>query len=167
MNQQAMSSVEWLRTIPAVGSSLRVPGTYDLDLDLEPDPFANQQAAGLENLVPGDVPILALDLGRGREASPLAGHGVVPPTEELHIERHGPGDVPDREVAHELEGGTAYRSQLGTLEPDLGEPFDSEEVVALQVVVAHLHAGLDAGYVDLHFGVGILGLLRDLDRAGE
>src|SRR5207249_8287911 len=74
-----------------------------LDLDLEVDLLAHQEAARLDRHVPGHPPVLAIDRRlrrRGEHRLPLH---VRPPPEELPREGDRPGDVLDREVAVQLE----------------------------------------------------------------
>src|SRR5439155_22974757 len=74
-----------------------------LNLDLEVDLLAHQEAARLDRHVPGHPPVLAVDRRpRGRGEHRLPFH-VGSPSEELPGERDRSGDVLDREVAVELE----------------------------------------------------------------
>src|SRR5881227_474562 len=75
-----------------------------LDVELDAHALADEEAARLQGLVPRQAPVLAVDLGAGREAEPLVaprrGLGAV----ELHIEHDRPGHALDREVAGDDPG---------------------------------------------------------------
>src|SRR5581483_3797980 len=129
--------------------------------------LAHDDAAGLERLVPAEAEVLPVDLGLGREADPEPAPGVGGAALEGQLERDGPGDALDREVA--LDGvaalaGVADRPALvGHGRPGLGV----EEVAGAEVAVALLVAGVDAGRADRDRDRGFIGVLADLDGAGH
>src|SRR2546430_9329313 len=90
----------------SVRSGLSTTHEMRLDLDLDVDLLAHQEAARLDRHVPGDPPVLAIDGRlRGRREHRLPLH-VRPPPEELPRESDRPRDVFDREFAVELERHT-------------------------------------------------------------
>src|SRR5439155_18982018 len=87
-----------------------------LDLDLEVDLLAYQEAARLDRHVPGHPPVLAVDRRpRGSGEHRLALHVRSPP-QELPREGDRLRDALDREVAVELEGRPTRRPDGGALE---------------------------------------------------
>jgi len=63
----------------------RLPHGLDLDLDL--DPLAHPHAAGLEDLVPGETEVLAVDGGLRREAGAQVAPGVPRLPGALDVEK--------------------------------------------------------------------------------
>src|SRR5687768_3568865 len=117
------------------------------DLELERDLVADQDAAGLERGVPGDAPVLAVDDDRALEADALVAERVGGRALEGEVDRDGAGDALDGEVALDPHHVVAHQRDGGRREGDLRVGGDVEEVVAAQVAVALLVAGVDA--VDL------------------
>src|SRR6266567_8031905 len=74
-----------------------------LDLQLDRDLLSDEHTAGLERLVPGDAPVLAVDLGLGRESRFLVPERVGHEPEVAHPERHRASHATDREVAVQAE----------------------------------------------------------------
>jgi hypothetical protein len=91
--------------------------------------------------------------------------GLCPrtPSEELGVQDDLAGDVPDRQVADELERVAAGRTNLAAAEHQFGVVLDVEEVTAAQVVVPHVGLRLDAPGVDLDLHEGILEPVPDHD----
>ena len=72
-------------------------------LDLDRDLLADEHAAALEHLVPGEPEVFAVDLRRRREptpgVSPWVGNGAL----ECDLKLYGLGDVANRELAVDVE----------------------------------------------------------------
>src|SRR5438552_9322752 len=95
--------------------------------ELDADLLADDHAAGLERLVPGQAPVLPVQLGRGREA-----HSVLPPRRsrgplEVDSEGDGPGHVPNGQVSLYLPGVRALRLDPGAAELDERELLGVDE----------------------------------------
>src|SRR5690606_11864550 len=106
--------------------------------------------AGLEDLVPLETEVAAVERRRRREGNPLVPPRVLGLTAVLGVEDHLAGDVPDRERAVDAVAVTAGLLHLGALEPKLGEALHVQEVRRPQVIVAVGYAGIDAAAVDRH-----------------
>src|SRR5688500_930516 len=82
------------------------------------------------------------------------------------MERDRPGDITDREVTVQLEVRSTRVTDRGAPERDDRPLLHVEEIVALEMLVPLLRAGLDAGGLDLDLGVRLLGIVRAVDPAG-
>src|SRR5690606_22162929 len=124
-----------------------------LCVDAELDVFRDEQAAGLEHLVPGQSPLgavdLALGLGSETRVAPRVGHGPG------HFCREGDGvrGASDREVTPDLQV-VAVAGYGGRLEGDVGVVVRVEEVGAAEVRVTIRRAGGDARDIDLRQDAG-------------
>src|SRR5437867_3394196 len=87
-----------------------------LDLDLDVDLLAHEEAAGLDHHVPGHPPVLAIDARLCRCGEHRLAFHVRSPSEELAGQSDGPRDVFDRQIAVELERRPARRPHGGALE---------------------------------------------------
>src|SRR3712207_6016381 len=74
-----------------------------LELDLDVDPLAHEPATGLDRDVPGHVPVLALDRGRGSRGEHRLPERASAHAEVLALQGDGPGHAADRQIAVELE----------------------------------------------------------------
>src|SRR6266540_219900 len=138
-----------------------------LDLDLEVDLLAHQEAARLDGHVPGHPPVLAVDRRPRRRGEHRLRFHIRPPSEELSREGDGPRDVLDREVAVELERGAPRRPHGGARERQHRVLLGLEEVAAHQVLVALFGVRRDALGLHLDLDARILRRVADLDRSGE
>src|SRR5438093_11619248 len=87
-----------------------------LDLDLDVDLFAHEEAARLDHHVPGHPPVLAIDPRLRRGGQHWIPLHVRPPPEELGRKGDGPRDVFDRQIAVELEPHPARQPHGRALE---------------------------------------------------
>src|SRR5918999_3558661 len=79
-----------------------------LGLDLQADRLGEQETARLQGSVPGQSPVLAVDLGHDTgEADALVAPGVDGPAEELDVDGDRAGVAADGEVAVDLPLGLA------------------------------------------------------------
>src|SRR3954462_2274511 len=148
-----MSTVVSRRRSRAVGSG-RLPAV-DLRLDLDLDRLADEHAAGLEGLVPGEAERLAVELGWGREAARVGAPRGGGDAFDDRIEHHGPGHPVHGQVSLEDEPVALVVTDLRAGEGDLGELLGVEEVGAAQVLVALRVTGRDAGGVDRDLDAGL------------
>src|SRR5579862_2430805 len=77
-----------------------------LDLDRYPDFVADRDAARFEHLVPGQAPLLAVDLRVHRERRALVAPGVLRGPGELPAQRHRPGGAANGQVAGDRHVGS-------------------------------------------------------------
>ena len=120
-----------------------------LDVDLDVDVLADEDAAGLERLVPLQPEVPAIDPRLRREGHALVAPGVLAAAELFDVELHGLGHPVDRQVAGHgvllLAGLLDLRALVRQLRVLLGV----EEVGRLEVPVALRLARVDARDVDL------------------
>src|SRR5690349_24474545 len=83
----------------------RVLGLHRLHVDVDLDLVAHEHPTGLEGGIPGEPPLAAVDLRVGAEAHALAAPGILPASLVGDVEGDFLRDVPDREVADDLELG--------------------------------------------------------------
>src|SRR5687767_11068540 len=102
-------------------------GPDHLDLEVDADLLADEQAAALEDLVPGQPEGLAVQLGAGREGGPAAAPGVVLEPLEADVEGHRAAGPPDGQVAVDLPAA-AVPGHPGAAEVDGGVGGDVEEI---------------------------------------
>ena len=140
---------------------------HGLDLDLDLDLLADEQAAGLESLVPGKPERLAVDLGGGREADTLAAPQVGDDTHEFRVEGHLTRDPVDGEIALQRPLWSRDVTEPSRLEVDGRKLVDLQEVGRLQVVVARLLASRYRGRLDARRGLGLHGIVADLECGRE
>jgi hypothetical protein len=74
------------------------------DVEVEGDLVADHDAAGVQGGVPGDAPVLAVDLGLALEPDPVVAERVGGRAGVLEVERDRLGDAPDGQVARDQEG---------------------------------------------------------------
>src|SRR4029450_3914293 len=119
--------------------------------------------------VPGQAPVLAVDLGdHAREADPLVAPGVDGPAEELEVHGHRAGDAPDGQLAVDLPLGLAVPGpDPGAAEADGGVLVGAEEVVGPQVAVTGGVPAVDGGGVELDLQGRRLGYLGDGGDAAD
>ena len=115
-----------------------------------------------------DAEILAIDLGGGGRAAARAVHHLNGLGGAGYLEGGFFGDAVDGEVAGHFGGAVAGADDSCGLKSDGGVFGDIEEMIALEVVVAALHAGVDGGDLDrgVHGGFGDV-LVVELHRAGN
>src|SRR5439155_841072 len=151
------------------GSAARGGLLRRLDVDRDRHLVADGDAARLEDLVPGEAEVLAVDRGGGLRA----GAGVAPRVLDLgrgalDVEAHLARDAVEGEVADHLEVTWGARLDLLRHEHDRRVPDDVEEVGALQMRVALFDAGVDAGGVDGGLDLGAREvLLLHLNRPAQ
>src|SRR5581483_4676619 len=139
-----------------------------LDVDLEVDFVADQEAARLERGVPVQAELLAVDLAADLEARHLLAPRVLAAPEQGRVEHDGARHAADRQVA--VDPG---RVGAGRLDPCAGEGdrrilLDVEEVGRSQVAVALLLARVDRRRVHLDLDRGLRRVrLVEHDRAGD
>src|SRR2546423_3656475 len=142
-----------------------LPDRFGLDLD--GDLLADDDAAGLEGLVPGEAEALPVELGLGREPDAHAAPGIGGTALERQLERHRPGDALDGEVALDHVVALPRLPHRPALVGHGRPGLDVEEVAGAKVTVALLVAGVDAAGLDGDGDRRLEGVLGDLDRAGE
>lgn len=140
----------------------RSGGRVGLALDLDLDLLADQDAAGLQRLVPGQAELLAVDLGRDREAPDVLAPRVGAGAAVLDGELDRLGDVADGEVTDEGELVTGVADDAGAAEGQRGELLRGEEVFAAQVGVAVRGTGGDALGLDRDLRGGVQGFSATL-----
>src|SRR5450756_1355583 len=118
-------------------SSVRLK--HRLDLDAELDLLADQPATGLERLVPGEAPVLAVDLRLGGKESALTAEWVAHLPVVLGLQRDGPGDSTDREIAADPPVVAVVVLHTRARERQLRIRVDLEEVRAAQMIVCLLY----------------------------
>src|SRR5690606_6656083 len=129
------------------------------DLDIG----GHHEAAALDKVVPLQVVVEAVDdAGRVERGALQAPRILGQDAGALHLQHDFLGHVADGQVAHEFRGAVLVvdLAHGRGREPDLGKLFRVEEVVALQVVVAALVVGADAGDLDDGVAGGGLHLFR-------
>src|SRR5579871_2348738 len=120
-------------------------GCHRLELQVDLHVLADQDAAGLQRLVPPGAELLALDDHLTVEGDLVVPPGVLGLPQLLHVDGDRLGHVADRQVAGHLQLVAARGGDLGALERQLGKLLDVEEVGRLEVTVALLVIGRDAG----------------------
>src|SRR5690606_4100341 len=138
------------------------------DLELDGHLFGDQDSAGFEGGIPVDAPVLAVDLGGAFEPDAGVAPRVDGGTGELDVEGDRSGLAPDGEIARYLVSIVALVLDPGRLEADLGILVHGEEVVAAEVGVPVLAAGVDRLGLDRDLTARAGGLLTvELERALE
>src|SRR5437868_7346326 len=111
-------------------SFVRVPETLGgllgglldgFDFQGEVDFFADQEAAGLEGLVPFQAEVPAVDAGGGVEAGALAAPGILAAALEGGVEDDGPGHSVEGQVAGDPVAVAALVLDLRAAEGSGGE----------------------------------------------
>src|SRR6266567_405504 len=126
------------RAVPWPGSRLEHRFEVDLDADLRGD----QQPAALEDLVPGQAPVFAVEGAAGGEDGPVAAPGVGGVAEVFHAQGDRSGDAADGQLSGQHSaGGLPARGTAG--EGGGGVAAGIEEVWGAQVVIAGLAAGVN------------------------
>jgi hypothetical protein len=137
--------------------SLEILEQDRLDVQVELDLVADDDAAAGDVVLPGDTEVVAVDLGGGLEADApeLAlvlvadPEGGLPFAEGDDVERDGPGHAANREVDRAGERGAAGALGEPAGECDLRVVLHVEEVCAAQMLVALRLAGPDSRRVYL------------------
>src|ERR1019366_1425005 len=148
------------RSLPSVSRSLR---GFDPEVDL--DLVAEGEPARIEDLVPVQAPVLAVERAARKETDPLSHRWLLCAIGVLDIERHRPGDPAHRQIARDFE---AVASSLDhrALEDELGVLLHIEEVGRPKVRVAPRLLRVDARGVDLDLEARVLrSLLVEDQRA--
>src|SRR5688572_29200957 len=104
------------------------------DLELERDLLRHEDATRVEGHVPLEPEVAPVDPPRALEAGTQGPEGVGLHPDELEGDRHGLGDVADREVAGDHVGVLLDLLDLRALEADVGPLLSVEEVGAAEVV---------------------------------
>src|SRR6266567_1219693 len=141
-----------------------------LALDLQLDRLAHDEPTGLERHVVGHAPVLAVDLaGHGEAERLLAAHYLRPGHDALELDRQLDRVrlVLDGELADDTEHRAVVPSHPCGTETYLGVLLGVEEVLALQVGVAHFHAGVHARRLHHRLRGRLQRVLGDGDAAGE
>src|SRR5262245_28624570 len=129
-----------------------------LDVQVDGDLVADEDAAAFESLVPGESEVLAVDRRRAVESRPLLAVGALPLAEEARVEDNRARHAVKREVSAHFPFFAARIdvARPRALEGDLRKLFGVEEVRGAQMAVALLDVGVDAGGIDrsLHLGLG-------------
>src|SRR6266545_6054443 len=103
-------------------------GLFDqLDVDRDLHVVADGYATGLEQLVPGQAEIAALDLRRRAEAGALATPGILAASLGRDVEHDLTRDAADRQVAGDREVVTLHAVDAAALEGHRGEVLRVEE----------------------------------------
>jgi hypothetical protein len=92
--------------------SLRLLDRFDIELDL--DILADQEAAGLERCIPGQVEVLAVDLGPGGPGSDLGAEWGLATALIFGFQRDRASDAADRQIAVNSVCVTAFEVQKYT-----------------------------------------------------
>src|SRR5918996_4145488 len=116
----------------------------ELEVDLELDLLAHQDAAGVERHIPVEAPVAAIDRARQRATDLAIAGGIDAPAAVLVVELDLVGDALDGEIADDLVAVSPLSDLLG-LEDHRGVVLDIEEIRAPEVLVAIDAAGVDAG----------------------
>src|ERR671918_1127664 len=135
-----------------------------LEVDLELDLLAHQDAAGVERHIPVEAPVAAIDRARQRATDFAVAGGIDAVAAVLVVELDLVGDALDREIGDDLVAISLLSDLLG-LEDYRGVVLDIEEIRAPEVLVAIDAAGVDAGQLDLHPTLGrrdVAGIALDL-----
>src|SRR5450755_797501 len=121
---------------------------HGLQLELDLDAIAHQQAARLEDLVPLEAEVLAVEGALRGESDPFVAPGVLAAAAVLDVERDLAADVADGQLSGQTVERRAELLDPRAAEPDLGKVLDVEEVGRPQVIVALGRARVDAGGID-------------------
>src|ERR1700730_3525498 len=138
-----------------------------LEVDLELDIVTEQEAAGLESLVPGQVVVLSVQLGLGGEAHAAVAPWVLALATEAGVKRDLLAFAADGHITDHLEVRRGLTLDSLALEGD-GRIFLDIKVPigAAEVVIAHLNPSIDGRRIEdnVDFG-GIQVVVVDLDVA--
>src|SRR5689334_5961060 len=129
-----------------------------LHLDRHLDIVAEEPAAGLECLVPGEAELLPVDLPLRLEAHPLTAPRILAAALELGVERDFLRLIADREIADQLELAIDVALDALARERHRRKALDVEEVWRAEVPVALLGARVDARGRDLDLDLRLLRL---------
>src|SRR5690606_5456561 len=116
-----------------------------LDVQVDGDVLADQDAAGFQHGVPLEIEIFTVDPGGGLDGDALVAPGILAGTFDTGLERNLAGDAPDRQVADDLQFTAAQRAHLTAAVGEGRVIGRVEEIGRTQVIVPILHAGVDAG----------------------
>src|SRR5262245_14565824 len=146
------------------GTSLRPSDRFDLDL--EADLLGDHQSAVVEDHVPREAPVLAVEGAPRAEDRPMAAPGILDVAEVFDLESDGPGHALDREVARD-RAGIAGPGDAGRAERGPRVVLDVEEVRGTEVVVTRLVARAHRTRVDLDLESRLGEVVGERDRAGD
>src|SRR3954451_14336853 len=96
-------------------------------------PLDQHQTAAVEQMVPAEAEILALDDTAGQEAGTLVAPRIKRLAAELYLQRDGTGDIADGELPVESVVRLVDSGDGGAAETQLGEVLGVEEVRRAQV----------------------------------
>src|SRR5690606_14491980 len=139
-----------------------------LQLDVNADFVADQDATGLKQLVPLQTPVLAVDARLRRQARAVGPPRALGDAAVLNIKLNFARLAPDGQVAIQL--GVVVIDQLDTLaaEGEFRVVFNIQKICGAQVRVTLGLKRVDAGCVDGDVDTRLLGLLRvEIDGAGK
>src|SRR5262249_10365305 len=112
------------------------------------DAIADQDAAGLQHLIPFEAEVLPVHGTFGDESHPLVAPRILGPAAVLDVEGHLPRDVTDRQVAGHPAAVVVLLLDAPAPEAELGKLLDIEEIGRSEVCVSLGHAGVDAGRIN-------------------
>src|SRR5207237_7979765 len=122
---------------------------YGLNAQLELDLVPQDEAAGLERLVPGQVVVLAVQPGLRVEAHPAIAPGVLALAIEAGVEHDFLGDAVDRHIPDQLEVRRILALDARAGKGDGWIIRDVEMAIgAAKVVVAHFHARINTRRIE-------------------
>src|SRR5260370_14297054 len=131
------------RPVPS-GSLLDCLCSDGLHVEGDLDVVADDDAAALEQLVPVEPELLAVDRGLGEEADPLVPPGVLARAEVFGIELHRTRHPAHRELAEHPVSVLPPALDLAALEGDRRVVLDVEEFGGAVVLVPVGLVGVDA-----------------------
>src|SRR5690606_15143916 len=150
---------------PPVGGLSQAVGVRSVlldgsDLELEGHLLGHEHATRFESGVPAHVPVLAIDRGGAFESHPGVAPRVDGGTQILDIELNGLGDTSNGQVTLDpVDGFVVRRLDRSRDELDRRVLLHGEEIVAAEVVVPILVAGVDRGRLDGHPATAVGGVL--------
>jgi hypothetical protein len=123
-----------------------------LDVDGDVDVLTDHKAARVEGHVEGHTKIFAVDASLSLGAAAHVPPGIFRFLRQFfHVESYLFGDAVDGQIAGDAEAVTAAGGHPLRLEANARELFDVEKIGALEVRIALLVAGADAGDLDRGF----------------
>jgi DNA-binding transcriptional LysR family regulator len=122
------------------GGALR-RGSDGLDVEVDVDAVADQDAASLEHLIPGESEVLAVDRRLGDEADTLVPPRVLAATTVLDVERYLAPDAANRQ----LTNGAVARTYFDQCARLVGELEDAERMVTSSQNTPHGPLRVTAG----------------------
>src|SRR5688572_10823894 len=101
---------------------------HDLSVNDDLDLVADRDAAGLEQLIPRQPEVAALDFRRGFEPRALTAPGVLRAPMSGDIEHHLACDIANGQITNELEAISGHVGQTTALESQGRKRFRVEEI---------------------------------------